>query len=144
MKQFVDSVNMSQEEVNRVSQKIDEMHAQDRFSSNTGQAEPFNPMSSSQTIKEDLDPNEGSYMSNEQRERAMKGTLKFDEINNLPTIPEYEGMQKEYLRGYDAKQNSDHLEGSQTKSIDFEALKEELLRSTEVPPPNKANQDTSN
>lgn len=47
--------------------------------------------SNSQTIKEDVDPNEKSFISQEQRERMMKGTLNLHELS-MPKIPEYEGI----------------------------------------------------
>ena len=70
LQEFVESVRMSRDEVNREAQKQEE-----RFSSF-----PPNPnLTGGSSIKEDIDPN-GSILSDAQREKAMKGSIKLSEI----------------------------------------------------------------
>ena len=56
----------------------------------------------------------------------MKGTLNLHELT-LPKIPEYEGIQKQYLKQYD-EEKIDMMENTQEsgKSIDFEKMKQNL------------------
>jgi hypothetical protein len=70
-------------------------------------------------------------MNPEQRERAMKGSLKLDELN-MPKIPEYNGIQKKYLRQFD-EDKIDPLDNTSEslKSINFEQMKQNLLKTTE-------------
>ena len=55
-----------------------------------------------------MDPNEGTYMTNEEKQKVMKGTLNLHDIKNMPTIPEYDGIQKQYLE----QQKQDWAENS--------------------------------
>lgn len=73
----------------------------------------------------------------------MKGTVKLSEIKNLPTIPEYEGIQKQYLEWNldDDRVDPEDTVGSD-KSIDFVKMKENLMWRTEATPPGSRKEKT--
>ena len=60
----------------------------------------------------------------------MKGTLNMHELT-MPKIPEYDGIQKAYLKQYD-EEKIDMLENTQesAKSINFDKLKQNLIKTT--------------
>ena len=57
----------------------------------------------------------------------MQGSIKLNDLKNMPSIPEYEGIQKDYLKkGLDSERIDPEGSIGSSQSIDFNKLKSDL------------------
>ena len=108
---------------------------------NTSQFENFPP-----DVNENENPNKSlensaTYKLNNTSlsDPTMKnGSMKIDKFDGFPEIPEYEGIQKDYIATMKSRESNpeDPLEGTAgtAKSIDFDELQQKLVEKTDVSP----------